>query len=547
MPECLLVRPPCPGPLPRPTVLPRTPAAPAWRRWQPVAAASAAIVLPLGVVLAGEAAQIRSLGYTRSLLLFLVPVLSGAAWIWRDRRGRRTVQWRALATTVSGWTAIGWLLDLALAATFFRFPDEAATCGVAVPGLDLASLGFVPVPIEEFAFYLLGFLAAITVYLWLDRRVFAARRITLVGGDRRRRARVHAPTLAAGAVALAVAWFGKGALPGYTLFLVVAAVIPNAWLMPLAWPHVNGRALTVAMVVLGSLAALWETTLALPNGWWAYEERHMVAMIETPWSRLPVEAIAVWLLWPWTTVLTYEALRARAADGQRSRFPRFLLAYPHRRTAEPGAPSHLTTLPTNQPARLATHRRPHCPHHRVDIDRVPADPVDLLVHQFAAAPEHQHPALLPRIALHPALPEPSPERTPQVRGHAPVQRAAQRPPHAGRRERLPADVAQHDVCAGMRLDEVHRHRRRAGRYEHELRARRGQFLLPRAQLRRAFPAEQSTEVPQEHHDGRRLSELCTQGRDGPGRGLQFRRQHRIDARRHRTTSSPNQVSQLLAP
>lgn len=314
--SCLLVRVPFAPSPPRPTGLPRTPVVRARRRWLPVAGASAAIVLPLGIVLACELAQLPALGYTRSLLLFLVPVLCGAAWIWRDRRGRRTVQWRALATTVSVWTTIGWLLDLALAATFFRFPDHAATCGVAVPGLDLASLGFVPVPIEEFVFYLLGFLAAITTYLWLDRRVFV-RRLALVRGHGPNRARVHAPTLAAGAVALAAAWWEKGSLPGYASFLVVAVVIPNAWLMPVAWPRVNRRALAAAMVVLAALAALWETTLALPNGWWAYEERHMVALIETPWSRLPIEAVAVWLLWPWTTVLTYEALCARAGAEPR--------------------------------------------------------------------------------------------------------------------------------------------------------------------------------------------------------------------------------------
>lgn len=316
---CLLVRLPSAQPLPRPTVLPRTPRAPARRRWQPVVAASAAILLPVGIVLACEAAGIRALGYTRSLMLFLAPVLCGAAWIWRDRRGRRTVQWRALAATVAVWTGIGWLLDLALAATFFRFPDHAATCGLAVPGLDLASFGFTPVPVEEFAFYLLGFLVAITAYVWLERRMFAARRIALVRGQAESRARVHAPTLAAGAVALAAAWLFKGSLPGYALFLVVAVVIPNAWLMPIAWPHVNGRALAAATAVLGGLAAFWETALALPNGWWAYEERHMVVLLETPWSRLPIEAVAVWLLWPCTTVLTYEALRARARAGRTRR------------------------------------------------------------------------------------------------------------------------------------------------------------------------------------------------------------------------------------
>jgi len=67
------------------------------------------------------------------------------------------------------------------------------------------------------------------------------------------------------------------------------------------------------MLVLVVLAAIWEVTLALPNGWWAYRPEHMAGWIATPWASLPVEAIAVWVLWPWTTVVTYEALRVPRA------------------------------------------------------------------------------------------------------------------------------------------------------------------------------------------------------------------------------------------
>jgi len=105
--------------------------------------ALAAVFAPLALVLGYEAAGVRQLGYTRSLVLFLVPVAAGAAWFLSNRCGQRAVQWRAFSHTVGSWTCIGWLLDLALAGSFFRFPDPSTACGITVPGLDFASGGVV--------------------------------------------------------------------------------------------------------------------------------------------------------------------------------------------------------------------------------------------------------------------------------------------------------------------------------------------------------------------------------------------------------------------
>jgi len=46
----------------------------------------------------------------------------------------------------------------------------------------------------------------------------------------------------------------------------------------------------------------------------------MAAFVETPWSRLPIEAIAVWALWPFTTIVTFEGLRA-ASERRPRRAP----------------------------------------------------------------------------------------------------------------------------------------------------------------------------------------------------------------------------------
>ena len=81
-----------------------------WEAFSPCAALTT-ILAPLAFVLGCEAAGIPQLGYTRSLVLFLMPVTAGAVWLAGNRHRRSTVQWRALVHTVGSWTCIGWFLD----------------------------------------------------------------------------------------------------------------------------------------------------------------------------------------------------------------------------------------------------------------------------------------------------------------------------------------------------------------------------------------------------------------------------------------------------
>ena len=134
------------------------------------------------------------LGYTVSLLIYLVPVLALYWWFSRRcpegdgalRRNSRVVLGRLLAPpreyrldyrrSAYRWTLLtlipaGFLLDIVLGHEFLKFDNREATLTI-IPlfrAFDFTKGQFVPhIPVEEFVFYTLGFMAILSVYVWCD-------------------------------------------------------------------------------------------------------------------------------------------------------------------------------------------------------------------------------------------------------------------------------------------------------------------------------------------------------------------------------------------
>src|SRR5262245_32008765 len=94
-------------------------------------------------------------------------------------------QRRACGLTLIVLIPLGFLLDLIFGRTFLRFPNLKATLGILIPGYDLGSggsgfwgSGWKPfLPVEEFAFYALGFVAILLTYVWGDEILFRANKV----------------------------------------------------------------------------------------------------------------------------------------------------------------------------------------------------------------------------------------------------------------------------------------------------------------------------------------------------------------------------------
>ena len=106
------------------------------------------------------------LGYTWSLLLFIIPIAALAWWFASrpDLKFPRAAFWRTIAVLAP----VGFLLDLLFGNAFFVFANKAATLGIDIPARGGA------LPIEEFVFYLTGFMLVLLSYIWCDEYWMAA-------------------------------------------------------------------------------------------------------------------------------------------------------------------------------------------------------------------------------------------------------------------------------------------------------------------------------------------------------------------------------------
>jgi len=261
------------------------------------------------------------LGYTTSLVLFVIPILVLAWWFFHHPEA--WIQKRAFWRTIALITPLGFGLDFLLADRLFEFNNPSAVIGISVPVLGGE------VPIEEFIFYLTGFVVVLLTYIWADEFWLAEYNIP----DYRPRAQefsrlvlVHPASLWIGGLLIAV---GIGLrtilqpslpwLPLYFTFLVLAAILPSAALFRATRDFINWRAFSFTFFLILLVSVIWEVTLAQPYRWWEYQNDQMLGIFIKAWYGLPIEAVLVWVAVTFTTVITYEVVKIWQASGRAAR------------------------------------------------------------------------------------------------------------------------------------------------------------------------------------------------------------------------------------
>jgi hypothetical protein len=260
-------------------------------------------------------------GYTWSLLLFIVPILVIGGWFLPSEGLDipRLAFWRTIAVTAT----IGCLLDVVFAHWFFCFPDPKATLGILAPALGR------PVPVEEYFFYVTGFIMILLLYVWLSEYWLAAYTVQDYRGEAHALPRLlqfHPTSLIMGVVLIATAILYKRyvsdvreGLPGYFIVLAAGGFTPAISLYPVTKRFINWRALSMTMFFIMLLSMLWEATLALPYGWWNYQHHAMMGIFIGAWCDLPIEAVLVWLAVSYGTVILYEAVKIWQASERSAR------------------------------------------------------------------------------------------------------------------------------------------------------------------------------------------------------------------------------------
>lgn len=275
--------------------------------------------------------DISPYGYTVSLLLWIVPIvviLSALGWraVLRDRG---TIQWGAATATAVILCIVSTSLELLFGARFFTFDNHQATVGFSVP------VWGGHIPVEELFFYLLGYLAILLCYIWCDEvwlykynfadyadvlkeefgKAPGLARERMKRLVRKIRNRLLGVAVATSVLVVAIALSG-GHWPQYLAFVVPAGLLPIAVFWGITKPYVNWQALSFTFFIVLLVSLLWETTLGVPYRWWGYQREYMAAFSVHPWSSLPVEAVLVWALAPWTTIIVYEVIKIWLAAGR---------------------------------------------------------------------------------------------------------------------------------------------------------------------------------------------------------------------------------------
>jgi uncharacterized membrane protein len=260
-------------------------------------------------------------GYSWSLLLFVVPVAVIGGWLLPSEAVRipRRAFWRTLWVLVP----VGCGLDFFFANRFFVYPNAGATLGIGAPALGGN------VPVEEYVFYFTGFLAILLIYVWLSEYWLAAYTVRDYPGEARqirRLLRFHPASLVAGLGLIATAILYKKlrspfpeGFPGYFTVLIAGGMIPSASLFPTVRRFINWRAFSLTLFMILLVSIFWEATLAVPYGWWGYQQREMMGLFIGAWAGLPIEAVVVWIAVTYGTTIVYEAVKIWQSSGKPAR------------------------------------------------------------------------------------------------------------------------------------------------------------------------------------------------------------------------------------
>ena len=260
--------------------------------------------------------------YFKSLFFWLVPVALLLPRLYRetDAGGRRR---RAFWYTVAFIFVAGCFLDFILGSVILNFADSGYVWRFPFGQR---------IPIEEVLFYALGGMAILLVYLWADEywmnryNVRQRRWNDEIFGENYQLIRVSWKAVGL-ALALIVAGvllklhFNHGAWPPpyYYTFLVLSALAPAVVFYRSLESLVNWRAFSFTCLYVLVTSCIWEVTLGIARKWWWYKEPPaMMGWYIPAFGRddrhYPIEALIVWLVVTFDTVLAYEFIKGVLHD-----------------------------------------------------------------------------------------------------------------------------------------------------------------------------------------------------------------------------------------
>jgi hypothetical protein len=257
------------------------------------------------------------LGYTISLSLFVIPILAIGWWFLRYPKIR--IQKKAFLLTVALLFPLGIILDVFFGNTFFVFQNHNAVLGVSLPAVNG------DIPIEEFIFYLAGFICVLLIYVWCDEYWLVLYNIPDYESESRKIKKIlrfHPYSFIIGALLIALSvgykilYSGEPGFPWYFIYLTVVAMVPSLGFYHCAKHFINWRAFSLTALIMVLISLLWEVTLALPYQWWGFQHDAMMGIYIGAWHGLPIEEVVLWFSVSYATVILYEVIKIWLASNK---------------------------------------------------------------------------------------------------------------------------------------------------------------------------------------------------------------------------------------
>ncbi|MDH3288496.1 MAG: hypothetical protein OEP48_12340 [Betaproteobacteria bacterium] len=257
------------------------------------------------------------LGYTISLSLFIIPMLAIGWWFFRHPEIR--FQKKAFILTVSLLFPLGVILDVLFGNAFFLFQNHNAVLDISLPAVNGS------IPIEEFIFYLSGFIVVLLIYAWGDEYWFLRYNIPDYQSESQKLEKIlcfHPFSLIIATLLIACSvtyklWFsGEPGFPWYFIYLTIVALLPSLGFYHCAKHFINWRAFSFTVLIIVLISLLWEVTLALPYQWWGFQHSAMTGIYIQAWHELPIEEIVLWFSVSYATVILYEVIKIWLASNK---------------------------------------------------------------------------------------------------------------------------------------------------------------------------------------------------------------------------------------
>lgn len=246
--------------------------------------------------------------YTLSLGFWILPLIAYSVFFAKTKLLGKN-QKKAIAVNVGILAGVGTILDLFFARNYFLFPNQQMTLGLCLWGI----------PIEEFVFYIAGFGFILMTYVWCDEYFLKKYNVDDLeyynyANEEWKLLEKRLPWQCIILPIVLVIAFTilktqvnptEHFLPSYMIFLTLTAFAPFYFFWRFTKAFINNRALILTLCITILISIIWEVTLALPRGYWDYDRTYMTGIFISPWHRLPLEAILVWVFSIFI-ILTYE-------------------------------------------------------------------------------------------------------------------------------------------------------------------------------------------------------------------------------------------------